>query len=105
MVALVARERGVPADKRFHERIQRIEAGRTWVPDGVIHAEPAGRVRRTRRGGAGLSLLMMLAVPAALLLAGPERLPEPVLGFFAAPTTEAAMASLGEWELMAGIGR
>jgi len=95
----------MPADKRFHERIKRIEKGRTWTPDGVVHAEPAGRARRARRGGVGVSLLMMLAVPAALVLAGPERLPAPVLGFFTAPTTEAAMASIGQWEPMANIGR
>jgi hypothetical protein len=98
----------MPADKRFHERIQRIERGRTWVPDGVVHypASHRHRARRGRRGGgAGTSILMLLAVPVALALAGPERLPDPVRGFFTAPTTEAAMASLGEWAPLSGVAR
>jgi hypothetical protein len=48
---------------------------------------------------------MILAVPVALVLAGPDTLPEPLQGFFMAPTTEAAMASLGEWELLSQLAR
>ena len=98
----------MPADKHFHERIQRIERGKTWAPDGVIHCPPGQkhRNRRSRRsGGPGLSVLMLLALPAAAALAGPERLPAPVVGFFTAPTTEAAMASLGQWPPLAEILR
>ena len=31
------------ADQAFHERLRRIETGRTWVPDGVYVAEKARR--------------------------------------------------------------
>ena len=96
----------MPADKGFHDRIRRIETGRTWAPDGVIHCPPGRRQdKRGRSGGAGLTILMTLALPVALLLVGPDALPEPVQGFLSAPTTEAAMASLGQWELLADIGR
>jgi hypothetical protein len=92
-------------DKRFQQRIERIRRGKTWVPDGVVQTVPGRTHRRGRGGGAGLPILMVLAVPAALALAGPERLPEPVLGFFTAPTTEAAMASLGRMDAFAGLAR
>jgi hypothetical protein len=96
----------MPADKRFMERIERIRRGKTWVPDGVIQEPLCHASRRTRGGGgAGLSILMILAVPVALVLAGPDTLPEPLQGFFTAPTTEAAMASLGEWELLSQLAR
>ena len=93
----------MPGDKRFYERLSRIEKGKTWVPDGVVHDSHYKKKRKPRGSSAWPSILMVLAVPAALAIAGPEALPAELLGFFQAPTTEAAMASLGQWTPLANL--
>ena len=96
----------MPADKQFHERIGRINAGTTWACDGVV--DPRREERQARRahalGRLTLTLAMVAAAPLALAAAG-MTVPEPIVGFFTAPTTEAAMASLGRMELFAGLAR
>jgi hypothetical protein len=85
------------SDKRFIERVKRIQSGRQWTPDGVVDARKGWRRSRrsARRQSRSPTIIMALAVPAALAFAGSDRAPEPVRGFFEADTTEAAMASLG----------
>ena len=96
----------MPADRKFHERIGRIRSGTTWACDGVV--DPRRTERKARRAKA-LNRLMLTAVlfaaaPFAMAASGVS-VPEPIVGFFTAPTTEAAMASLGRMELFASLAR
>jgi len=96
----------MPADRRFHERIARIEKGKTWVPDGVVRTTPAeARARRqARKNRLFYAFLTLVLAPVGLVLAGPLLLPDPVRDFFSADSTEAAMASLSEIEIFSRIG-
>lgn len=95
----------MPADKAFYERIARIESGRQWAPDGVIHTPRAGRNRGEKRvkGGSGLLLGLVLTVPLVGFVLGPDNLPEPVIGLLESPAADAALARLGQIELIAAI--
>ncbi len=94
----------MPADARFFERINRIEKGCQWQPDGVLSAQEIARMKSRsharKKGGQKLSVL--IAMTAAYIYFQPE-VPEPILGFFSAPTTEAAIASLNQMSVFAGI--
>jgi hypothetical protein len=96
----------MPADKRFHERIGRINAGTTWACEGVV--DPRRIQRKSRRtkalGRFVLTVFLFAAAPFGMAAYG-VTVPDPIIGFFTAPTTEAAMASLGRMELFAGLAR
>jgi hypothetical protein len=96
----------MPADKQFIERLARIEKGRQWAPDGVVHQPKAHGEAAKRQQARGRKLRLFLAmacgVPAWVIYAEPQ-VPDPILGFFTAPTTEAAMASLGQMPFLSGI--
>ncbi|MEM0935264.1 MAG: hypothetical protein AAF646_05655 [Pseudomonadota bacterium] len=94
----------MPADARFYERISRIERGCQWEPEGVISAKEmrraAARAKARKKGGQKLSVV--IAIAAAGIYFQPQ-VPDPILGFFSAPTTEAAIASLNQMSVFAGI--
>ena len=92
------------SDKRFLERIARIERGITWEPDGVISSQELRRIaaRKSQRKRKGQSLSVLIAAAAALIYLQPD-VPEPIKGFFAAPTTEAAIASLNQMPIFAKV--
>ena len=94
----------MPADKRFFERIARIERGITWEPDGVISSQELRRIaaRKKKREKKGHALSILIAAAAALIYLQPD-VPEPIIGFFEAPTTEAAIASLNQMSLFAKV--
>ncbi|MEM9250124.1 MAG: hypothetical protein AAGB05_15705 [Pseudomonadota bacterium] len=92
------------ADARFYERINRIESGCQWQPDGVLNPREIARLKARgqarKKGGQKLSVL--IAATAAWIYFQPE-VPEPIVGFFAAPTTEAAIASLNQMSVFARV--
>ena len=96
----------MPADRKFHERIGRINAGTTWACDGVV--DPRRNERKARRAKAMnrfvVTAVLFAAAPFGLAASG-VTVPEPIVGFFTAPTTEAAMASLGRMDAFAGLAR
>ena len=96
----------MPADRKFHERIGRINAGTTWACDGVV--DPRRDERQSRRAHAlgrfTVTAVLFAAAPFGLAASG-VTVPEPIVGFFTAPTTEAAMASLGRMDAFAGLAR
>ncbi|RYH10521.1 hypothetical protein [Tropicimonas sp. IMCC6043] len=81
----------MPADQAFMDRVHRIECGRTWAPEGVIHGgrrhRPSGMFRARQRT---VSLVLFLTISLGVLLAfskvQPELYSEFMAGDFSAVT-------------------
>ncbi|SDI19491.1 hypothetical protein [Aliiruegeria lutimaris] len=54
------------ADQAFLERLQRIESGKTWAPDGVLMPDRAARTRRRSVNSGQKRVVFVMSV--ALLL-------------------------------------
>ncbi len=81
----------MPADQAFQERLQRIESGRTWVPDGVIVEERRKRRHvsvnaRQNRVSIALSLVLGLGMVWVFSQVQPELYGQLTVGDFSAVT-------------------
>lgn len=81
----------MPADQAFLDRVHRIECGRTWAPEGVVHGgrrkRPTGMFQARQRL---VSLLLFLTISFGFLWAfskvQPELYGEFIAGDFSAVT-------------------
>ncbi|MEL6203955.1 MAG: hypothetical protein AAFR47_01400 [Pseudomonadota bacterium] len=93
------------ADERFLERINRIEKGKQWAPEGVVHQPRAAQVNKARRkrGGKGLTFGIVLLVLILGLLAAPEETPGELSAFMAEPSVATARTALISIPFIAGM--